>query len=203
MDPRQHWNQIYRTKGPRVSWFESVPALSLELLDAAGLTPEMCVLDVGGGESTLVDVLLARGLDCVRVLDVSGEAIEHARARLGAAAHIVNWIEADVVGSWDCEPVDIWHDRAVFHFLVSAAERDAYRAHLLSTLKHGGKVIIGTFALDGPDMCSGLPVSRYSAATLARELGDAFTLEDERRHTHVTPSGVSQPFQFARLRRVT
>jgi SAM-dependent methyltransferase len=196
-----HWNAIYRTRGEAdVSWFEALPAVSLGLLEAAGLTADTCVVDVGGGESRLVDALLARGLRCLAVLDVSGEALAHAKTRLGARAEDVTWIEADVTGSWSLKPMDIWHDRAVFHFLAAVEDRASYVAHLRETLKPGGSAIIATFALDGPSTCSGLPVVRYSAQTLAAELGGDFQLVESRHSQHVTPRGASQSFQYSRFR---
>lgn len=200
MDRRAHWDEVYATKDEReVSWFEAVPSVSIEMLDAAGVGPDSCVLDVGGGESRLVDHLLARGLGCITVLDVSGKALARARARTGAET--VRWIEADVTGPWEARPVEIWHDRAVFHFLTAADDRGRYRAHLLSTLKPQGTAIIATFGPDGPERCSGLPVARYSAASLALELGPEFTLVESRACRHTTPWGAAQAFQYARLLR--
>jgi SAM-dependent methyltransferase len=203
MERRAHWDRVYTTKGERdVSWFEATPAASIEMLDAAGLTPATCVLDVGGGESRLVDHLLARGLTCIAVLDVSGAALDRARKRLGGIASTVRWVEADVTGAWDVPAVDIWHDRAVLHFLTTPEDRERYRSHLLSTLKPGGTAIIATFALDGPETCSGLPVMRYSPQSLAHELGDGFRLADSRHCLHTTPSGAVQSFQYSRLERL-
>jgi uridine phosphorylase len=202
MDRKAHWQQVFTTKAEQdVSWFEALPAMSLQMMESAGLGPETCVLDVGGGDSHLVDALASRGLDCLAVLDVSGAALQRAQARLGTLAGAFTWIESDVTAAWSLKPMDIWHDRAVFHFLATAAERATYRAHLLDTVKPGGAVIIATFALDGPERCSGLPVARYSADTLAEELGKEFTLIEARRHEHQTPWGVTQPFVYARFRR--
>jgi SAM-dependent methyltransferase len=198
-----HWDTIYASKGEQdVSWFEAVPAVSLAMIEAAGLTSETCVLDVGGGQSRLVDALLARGLDCVTVLDLSREALHHAQARLGDAARTVRWISADVAGAWSIEPVDIWHDRAVFHFLTNEDDRAGYVAHLVNAVKANGSVIIATFAPDGPDRCSGLPVVRYSPQSLAAELGGTFSLVESRPHRHATPWGAAQSFQYSRFRRV-
>lgn len=203
MNREEHWNAVYATKGERgVSWYEALPAVSLDLLDAAGLTPDSCVIDIGGGDSFLVDALLAKGLTCLAVLDVSGEALERARARLQARAAAVRWIEADVTAGWASPPMDIWHDRAVFHFLTDAADRARYVARLLETLKVQGMAIIATFALDGPERCSGLPVQRYSPETLASELGSRFALQESRPRTHVTPWGATQSFQYSRLVRI-
>lgn len=203
MSRETHWNTIYRTKSEReVSWFEGLPAISLAMIEAAGLTADTCVIDVGGGESRLVDALLAKGLDCLAVLDVSGEALRHAQSRVGAAADVVAWIEADVTGDWQLKPMDIWHDRAVFHFLTSEEDRNRYLAHLRATLKPKGTAIIATFALDGPPSCSGLPIVRYSPQTLAAELGEEFSLVEARAHCHVTPWGTEQSYQYSRLERV-
>jgi trans-aconitate methyltransferase len=202
MERAAHWNRVYATKTEQeVSWFEPLPAISLEMLDAAGMTRDSCVLDVGGGDSHLVDTLAARGLECLTVLDVSGAALERARTRLGTAARTTLWIEADVTREWSLPPMDIWHDRAVFHFLTTADERARYTHHLLETLKPGGSAIIATFAPDGPDHCSGLPVQRYSPEQLAGALGAAFELRDARPHVHTTPWGSTQSFQYSRLLR--
>jgi trans-aconitate methyltransferase len=203
MSSRQsHWDTVYTSKTEQqVSWFEPLPALSLEMIEAAGVTPNTCVVDVGGGESHLVDALIARGLDCLAVLDVSQTAVEHARRRVGAAGSVVTWLAADVTGHWSLEPMDIWHDRAVFHFLTDADDRERYRQRLRSTLKVGGAAIIATFAPDGPEKCSGLPVARYSPEALVAEIGDGFLLADSRRHQHVTPWGATQSFQYSRMTR--
>lgn len=203
MNREQHWNAVYTGKGEQdVSWFEAVPAMSLEMMEAAGLTTATCVLDVGGGDSRLVDTLLGRGLDCLAVLDVSGAALERARIRVGASAAIPIWIESDVTADWSLKPMDIWHDRAVFHFLVAAEDRARYVAHLKDTLKMGGSAIIATFAPDGPEKCSGLPVARYSPAQLASEIGAGFELAQSRPHIHSTPWGSQQAFQYSRFTRV-
>ena len=202
MRRQSHWNTIYGTKGEQqVSWFEALPALSLRMMETAGLTPETCVLDVGGGDSRLVDHLAARGLDCLAVLDVSGAALRRAQTRLGAAASIPTWIEADVAGPWALKPMDIWHDRAVFHFLTAADDRARYCEHLRQTLKVGGAAIVATFAMDGPEHCSGLPVVRYSADTLSREFLNHLELVEAVPYAHTTPWGTRQSFQYCRFTR--
>lgn len=199
MDTRERWNAIYATHGDRqVSWFEPLPAVSVRMMEAAGLTPETCVIDVGGGDSRLVDYLVGHGLDCVAVLDVSGAALKRAKSRIGTAADLT-WIEADVTADWSLKPMDIWHDRAAFHFLTEVATKTRYRAQLLRTLKAQGTAIIATFALDGPERCSGLPVTRYSPETLAAELGEGLRLVESVRHLHSTPWGAIQPFQYSRF----
>jgi SAM-dependent methyltransferase len=200
MNRRGHWEGIYTTKGDGdLSWFESVPAVSLAMLEAAGLQRDTCVIDVGAGDSRLVDELTARGLTCLAVLDVSGAALARAQARLGDRAPVPVWIEADVTGSWSAKPMDIWHDRAVFHFLIDPQDRAKYVARLREVLKPGGAAIIATFAADGPERCSGLPVVRYSPERLAQELGDDFLLLESRPHRHETPWGAIQPFQYSRF----
>jgi trans-aconitate methyltransferase len=136
MKRHEHWDRVFATKGDdEVSWFESMPAVSLEMMEAAGLDRDSCVIDVGGGKSRLVDVLTARGLDSLAILDVSSSALLAARQRLGPAAPVPTWIEADVTSDWSVKPMDIWHDRAVFHFLTSPHDRARYRERLLSVLK--------------------------------------------------------------------
>lgn len=197
-----HWDRVYDTKTDQdVSWFEPVPVASLEMIEACGINPDTGIVDIGGGNSRVVDALIAKGLHRVAVLDVSGVALAATRARLGTRAASVNWIEANVTGSWSLSPVDIWHDRAVFHFLTTEHERGAYRMHLGEKVKAGGHAIIATFALDGPERCSGLAVTRYSPATLAQELGAGFELIESRAHQHATPWGAAQSFQYSRFRR--
>lgn len=147
-----------------------------------------------------MDRLTDRGVECLTVLDISGAALGRARARLPNAP--ITWIEADVAGEWSVPPVDFWHDRAVFHFLTVAEDRERYRAHLRSTLKVDGTLILATFALDGPAQCSGLPVMHYSPASLAAELGSEFQLVDAVSHEHHTPWGSVQSFVYTSFRRV-
>ena len=202
MDRKPHWESIYEKKADQaVSWFEPFPAVSLRMLDSAGMTQDSCIVDVGGGSSQLIDRLLERGVHCLTVLDISGAALRRTQARLGHAAASVKWIESDVMADWSLEPVDIWHDRAVFHFLTSAQDRARYRTQLLRVLKIQGTAIVATFATDGPETCSGLPVMRFSAESLAFELGPRFQLVESERHEHRTPWGVVQPFIYARFRR--
>ncbi len=159
------------------------------------------MIDVGGGDSRLVDHLIERGLTCVSVLDISPIALARAKERLGARASLVSWIEADVTAEWPVPAVDVWHDRAVFHFLTDATERDRYRARLNEALRPGGSLIIATFALEGPPVCSDLPVARYSPETLARELGPRFHLDEATPEPHVTPAGKTQEFWYTRFTR--
>lgn len=200
MDPRAHWETVYQSKGDaEVSWTEPVPAVSLRMLEAVGLTRDSCVVDIGGGNSRLVDALLGRGLECLAVLDVAPSAVARAQARLGAAAHVPTWIIGDVTGDWSLKPMDIWHDRAVFHFLTTPEARQRYRAHLADTLKPGGAAIVATFAPDGPDRCSGLPVQRYAPEELAAEFAGVLTLVESMPYQHTTPWGAMQSFQYSRF----
>ena len=157
------------------------------------------MLDAGGGDSRLVDHLLDRSVTCVTVLDISGAALARARERLGPRQADVTWIEADVTGEWSTRPVDIWHDRAVFHFLTAAADRDRYRANLLRTLRPGGSAIVATFGPAGPARCSGLPTMRYSPEELERELGPRLRVRESVREVHATPSGTTQELWYSRF----
>ena len=201
MERGPHWDRVYAKDARHFSWFEEIPDASLRLIEAAGLSPTTRIIDIGGGDSHLVDELLRRGVRAIVVLDVSSTALARARQRLGPMAERVSWIEADVTGAWTCPEVDIWHDRAVFHFLTAETDRAAYVRHLRRTIAPGGTLIIATFAPDGPASCSGLPVRRYSPQTLARELGGGFTLEDAIDHVHRTPWGADQAFQYSRFSR--
>lgn len=199
---KSHWETVYSTKeANQVSWFQQDPAPSLELIGLARPTPETAIVDIGGGASHLVDSLVARGFRHVTVLDISQAAIEAARVRLGAAASSVEWVVADVTRWSPAHTFDIWHDRAAFHFLVEASDRSAYVARLKQAVRPGGHVVIGTFAIDGPETCSGLPVKRYTAASLTEELGEGFELVDSRRQDHSTPWNATQRFQFSVFRR--
>ena len=199
---RTHWETVYATKAENeVSWFQDSPAPSLEAIALTGATPASAIIDIGGGASRLVDHLLARGFVDVTVLDLSAAALDKAKARLGAPATKVRWLVADVTTWEPTASYDVWHDRAAFHFLTGENDRAAYAARLVRALKIGGHAIIATFALDGPERCSGLPVVRYDAAGLGRALGPAFKLIHTRRHEHATPWDSRQAFQFSVFRR--
>jgi len=196
-----HWESIWSQRRPEtVSWYQSVPRTSLDLVTRYA-RPEDRVLDVGGGASRLVDLLLQRSYRRLAVLDVSPAALDHARARLGPGAEAVDWIVADVTNWCPTVPVELWHDRAVFHFLVEPAERAAYVAAAGNGIAPGGHLVVATFALDGPEMCSGLPVQRYDAAGLAAAFGPDFDLVETATERHVTPTGADQPFVYVVLRR--
>lgn len=203
IDGREHWNSIYtRTAQNETSWFQAEPTRSLELLAGLGIAPNSTIIDVGGGDSALVDALVARRVAHVSVLDISGVALARARTRLGAHASEVVWIEADVRTAVlpECA-YDAWHDRAVFHFLTSRSDRQRYVETASRSVRPGGAMILATFASDGPRSCSGLPVVRYEADTLAEELGESFELVSDLTEDHSTPRGDSQRFLYAVFRR--
>jgi trans-aconitate methyltransferase len=197
-----HWENVYAGKGEnQVSWFQETPAISLELIELVGATPGSGIIDIGGGASRLVDCLVSRGYEDVTVLDLSEAALAAARSRVGESGGRVTWVAADVTIWEPSRTYDIWHDRAAFHFLTEREDQAAYIARLRRAVRPGGHAIIGTFAPDGPERCSGLLVSRYDAAGLAATLGRGFELIDARRHEHVTPWGATQKFQFSTFRR--
>ena len=198
---RAHWENVYTKKGENeVSWFQESPAHSLELIAEIGTRPDAAIIDIGGGASRLVDDLVAKGFLAVTVLDLSEAALKTAQARLGQGASPVRWLVADAT-SWEpSQEYDVWHDRAAFHFLTEEKDRAAYVARLRRALKVGGHAIIATFALEGPEKCSGLPVVRYDAASLGHTLGPEFKLGHTLRHEHATPWGSHQVFQFSVFR---
>lgn len=201
---KQHWETVYTNKATdAVSWFQPQARTSLKLIQATGAAPMDAIIDIGGGASTLVDGLLANGFANVSVLDLSGAALAASRTRLGEQAATVQWLEADITQvALPAQRYAVWHDRAVFHFLVDAADRLAYRNALLHALQPHGQVIIATFAENGPTQCSGLPIRRYSAEELHAELGESFELVDSYAEEHRTPSGAVQQFVYVHLRRV-
>lgn len=201
-DRTAHWQGVYSSKAEtEVSWFEQDAALSLALIEGTGLGRDGIVIDVGGGASRLVDALLARGQAGVSVIDISAEALAVARRRLGAQADAARWIVSDITAWVPDRAYDLWHDRAAFHFLTEPADQQAYRDVLDKALKPGGQAIIGTFAPDGPEKCSNLPVARHDAASIARILGPDFTLVETLRHAHRTPWDSVQKFQFSIFRK--
>jgi len=205
MEPERrqtHWEAVYTAKAEQeVSWFQASPTPSLEAIARLGAERTAALVDIGGGASRLVDRLLEQGFVDVTVLDLSRAALDAARARLGIQAAKVDWIVADVTTWEPPKTYDVWHDRAAFHFLTDDDDRAAYVARLQRALKIGGHAIIATFALDGPERCSGLPVVRYDAASLGRALGPALKLIHTERHEHATPWGSGQAFQFSVFQR--
>jgi ubiquinone/menaquinone biosynthesis C-methylase UbiE len=202
MDRKSHWEQIYSTRGETgVSWYQSEPRLSLELIRAVARSAGGRIIDVGGGASVLVDRLLDLPFERIAVLDISVTALSQASSRLGTRAGRVEWIAADVTEIPDVGTFDVWHDRAVFHFLTDAADREKYVELARRTVPTGGHLIIASFADDGPKRCSDLDVCRYNAESMGAELGAGFLLVREVRETHMTPWGSSQAFFYGVFRR--
>ncbi|HUY57691.1 MAG TPA: class I SAM-dependent methyltransferase [Candidatus Micrarchaeaceae archaeon] len=197
----RHWDAVYQSADPtRVSWYQAEPVVSLELIESAATPTAAALIDVGGGASKLVDRLIARGFRDLSVLDVSARAIASAQSRLGREADSVSWIRADLLAWRPTRQYDLWHDRAVFHFLVGDAERELYLSRVRAGVAPGGKVVVATFAADGPDRCSNLPVCRYGPDDLVREFGSGFEPIATRREEHITPGGTIQPFTWVVLR---
>lgn len=200
-ESQNHWDRVYATKAAdAVSWYQTHPKISLELIAAAELPLTAPIIDVGGGASVLVDHLLEQGRTALSVLDISAAALASAHARLEADAGKVRWIEADVREFTPPQRYDLWHDRASFHFLTDPTDRTAYMATLRHSLNPRGHVVAATFALDGPARCSGLDVAHYDAASLHAEFGADFEMLDSRRETHLTPTGAEQRFTWVHLR---
>lgn len=203
MNHKEHWNEVYKTLAPDdVSWYQTRPTTSLQLIKASGVAKDRGVIDVGAGASALVDFLLDRGFTKLAVLDISAIALQHARQRLGVRAAGVEWFEADVTDFRPPHRFGLWHDRAVFHFLTDPADRREYVETMSRALTPDGQVIIATFAIEGPLKCSGLDVARYDALSLAAELGAGFQLREQVDEHHLTPWNTEQRFSFFRFVRV-
>ena len=200
-DPETHWQNVYRSKGESdVSWYQESPEPSFELIKSCGIDQTDAIVDIGGGASRLVDALIADGYTNLSVLDLSSEALAVAKRRLGAIAGSVDWIASDVM-QWAVPKLyDIWHDRAAFHFLNEQKSQADYVRQLEAALRSGGHAIIGTFAVDGPEKCSGLTVARQTTESLSNLLGGRFRLVHSRKHEHVTPWKSVQKFQFSVFR---
>ncbi|MBX5161166.1 MULTISPECIES: class I SAM-dependent methyltransferase [unclassified Rhizobium] len=199
---REHWDEVYRTKAAdSVSWYQPTPEPSLRALDELRLPVSASLIDVGGGASSLVDRLVERGWSDLTVLDIAAPALDLAKARLGDETARVAWVIDDVTAWRPERQYDVWHDRAVFHFLTEPEQRLAYRHALEIGTASGSAVIIATFAPDGPERCSGLPVQRYDAAALAGEFSSAFAPQRDWREEHTTPGGRWQSFQWCVFRR--
>lgn len=207
MDRQQHWRDVYRKKGEdQVSWYQPHATQSVEMLRRAGYDLQGALIDIGGGASTLVDDLWRAGARDLTVLDIAPEALEVARRRLqqqglAEAAAAVHWLAADITAvELPAQRYDVWHDRAVFHFLTEPAQRQAYLAQVQRAVRPGGLVLVATFAEDGPEKCSGLEVCRYDAAQLHRTFGERYRLVDQQRQVHHTPWGSEQRFTWCLCR---
>lgn len=198
MDTKQHWEQVYSTKASdHVSWFQEHANLSLALIHQTDVTKDAAMIDVGGGASNLVDDLVAEGYTDLTVLDLSSASLDVAKQRLGKHAEAVEWIVGDIIQAVLPENrFDVWHDRAVFHFLTDPVDRQAYVRQVMRAVKPNGHIIIATFAENGPEKCSGLPVMRYSPVTLLAELGNDFLLVRHEKEVHHTPFGTLQQFVY-------
>ena len=198
-----YWQRIYSTRAlDAVGWYERTPETSLRLVRKAIEQGATSLIDVGGGASSLVDHLLDLGLERIAVLDIAEASLEASRRRLGARATQVEWIVGDATSVEDVGQFDVWHDRAVFHFLILAEDRKRYVRLAARTVGRGGTAVVATFGPDGPERCSGLPVHRYSPEQLANECGPSFRLDRSEAHVHVTPSGVPQSFVYSTFSRV-
>jgi SAM-dependent methyltransferase len=196
-----HWDDAYAHGDTGCSWFQQQPVMSLRMLDAAGVTPDVSVIDVGGGASQLAGALLGRGFRDITVLDISAAGMSQAQRRLGERAAHVKWLVADLLTWEPGRRYAVWHDRAVFHFLTAPSDLRRYRHVLTAAAEPDAVAVLGCFAPDGPQQCSGLPVARYSAAELAGQFGSEWMLISQDREAHVTPAGILQPFTWAALRR--
>jgi 2-polyprenyl-3-methyl-5-hydroxy-6-metoxy-1,4-benzoquinol methylase len=198
MNAANHWEKIYREKAPdAVSWYRPHLEMSLDLIEKAASARSAAIIDIGGGESTLVDDLLARGYQNVTVLDISSTAIEVTKQRLGVASERVQWVAGDIVRAHlSPSAYDVWHDRAVFHFLTAADQRAAYIYQVVKAVKPGGHVLISTFGPEGPTKCCGLEVMRYDAESLHAQFGKRFRLLESFKELHETPFGTTQQFLY-------
>jgi len=197
---KDHWERVYQKHAPsEVGWYQAYPERSLKLINNTGVGTDSRIIDVGGGTSKLCEHLRHQGYKKLAVLDISRNSIEKAKSQLGEKSSRINWIEADITKYSFKEQYDVWHDRAVFHFLTKDEDRKAYVHSLNQALKLNGHLIIATFSLDAPPKCSGLSVARYSSETLQNELGENFNLVEALVEDHVTPSGVRQNFIFCRF----
>jgi 2-polyprenyl-3-methyl-5-hydroxy-6-metoxy-1,4-benzoquinol methylase len=197
---KTHWEQVYQKKSPSdVSWYQTQPSMSLKLIEDTGIEKHQAIIDVGGGASVLVDYLLKAGFSRLAVLDISAQSLQHAKTRLGENASSIEWYESDVTTFQPLQPYELWHDRAVFHFLTNAEDRNRYVQVLKQALVPNGHLIIATFAIGGPKKCSGLEIVQYDAKSLCAELGEKFELLDVQNETHTTPNNAEQKFTYFRL----
>ncbi len=202
LEPKIHWENVYQTKSPmQVSWYQSEPTLSLELINRT-ISQDQPIIDVGGGASVLVDYLHEQGYTNLAVLDIAGEAIASSQQRLGKIAENIQWYESDVTQFQPDRQFNLWHDRAVFHFLTEERDRQNYRQVLAQSLKPNSHVIIATFAIGGPTKCSGLDIIQYDAEKLRIELGDNFRLIETKSEIHLTPGDKEQEFIYCHFQKM-
>jgi len=203
-DRKKHWEDVYTKKIPaEVSWYQIEPTLSLELIKSTGIDHTSKIIDVGGGASVLVDRLLDQGFQNLTVLDISSKSLDFTKERLGELAVQVFWIEVDVTEFDPPQKYDLWHDRAVFHFLTDPNDRKKYVRNMDKALNPGGHAIIAAFAIDGPPKCSGLDVERYSPEKMKNELGDSFEFIKSIKEVHMTPWGSEQKFIYCYSKKIS
>ena len=203
MNKQEHWENVYQKKGrDEVSWFREHLDTSLLMITNTGVGKDAAIIDIGGGNSNLVDDLLEHGFVDISVLDISANAINGSKERLGLKATEVDWIVADITSvELPKDHFDVWHDRAVFHFLTDVEDRHKYVELVMRSLKRGGHIIVASFSLEGPNKCSGLDVMRYSPETMRGEFGNAFRLVESIGETHNTPFGTTQDFVYCYCRK--
>lgn len=197
MSRKDHWEGVYKEKTSlKVSWYQKKPVISVSLIQNLPLEKDEHIIDVGGGASTLVDHLIEEGFKNITVLDLSSNALSHAKQRMGSTADTINWKVEDVTNFSPEYNYSLWHDRAVFHFLTETNDREKYKKVLASSVREGGYVIIAAFTVGGPTKCSGLDIVQYDAEKLKNELGPTFKLVDETSEIHITPAGKEQSFGY-------
>ncbi len=202
MDRKTHWEDVYRTTAAEeLGWYQVKPAMSLSLIESTRVAKSGRLIDVGGGDSTLADHLLQHGFEHITVLDLSSAALERAKLRLGERANQVTWIESDVTDFRSSTMYDVWHDRAVFHFLTEEEDRARYLESMTRALRPQGHVIMATFAYEAPATCSGLPVVRYSPQFLGIAIGKNYEFVESVEQLHRTPGGHTQPFIYCRFKK--
>lgn len=202
-DKKGHWEKIYTTKkAGEVSWYQKIPETSLTLVSDFKLNKNARIIDVGGGDSSFVDHLLAEGFTNISILDISASALERAKERLGKKAEKVTWIEADVTEFNPPQKYDLWHDRAAFHFLTDPEQIENYLKNLTSAVKKGGYVVMGTFSEKGPEKCSGIVIKQYSLHEMSQLLQENFETLQCDNVDHITPTGAIQNFTFCSFRKL-
>ncbi len=199
---KDYWDSVYqKIQNDKASWFQPAPVISLEFFNNLKLPSECSIIDIGGGDSLFTDNLLQLGYQDITILDISKKALDVAKSRIGQVANSLSWVIADISNYETSMKYDLWHDRAAFHFLTVESSIQHY-VHLASNVvKSGGYMILGTFAENGPEKCSGLPVSRYSSEELEKKFSDCFHLLESKQAVHITPAGVQQNFTFCCFQR--
>ena len=202
MSNKQHWESIYSNHPSSLSWHQKKPELSLQLINQSLESKNQAIIDVGGGASNLVDYLIAAQYQDISVLDISAQALNHSQQRLGDAANTIHWYDQNITSFKPSKRYDLWHDRAVFHFLTHQEDRQHYVDVLKQAIKPRGDIIIAAFAMGGAEKCSGLTIVQYDANSLQAELGSSFILLEQLSEDHLTPNNTSQPFQYFHFQKI-